>query len=343
MMTNRLLRNLSSPPRLSDVFVWCDYIELRCLTHPDKTFSRSDLMETQEEMSDTREDANEIDDIEYASDFNLTSGESDENFFHQSVQAKGDRLYRITHDRFIHLSCRSRIFEDELYPFCLDDELQSISLKKELTSHHYLYLQLLISSTLRYCNRSRAKDLTGPFEEISLAIFKCLMPEGWEVFPFGKNKSSRYSGHLYDKLSKLADDIRGRLVTGKESFHEKDHGDGGLDLVAWHPMLDDRPLIPMAFAQCGCTPEEFEIKMLQASPVKLKPHLSVGHEWANYYFMPHSMHKSNDDEWQRYSDFGSAIVVDRLRIMRLALYYNVEVDELINMDVVEEALEESFC
>lgn len=342
MMNNGILTKLDSLPRLPDVFVWSDYIELRCLVHPDKAFSRSDLMETQEEMTDTRDDADDISDEEYAYDLGIKVDDFQHDDMYQSTPAKNDRLQQKTYERFVHLQSRLRYYGDELYPFYFDEELQSIHLRQELNDWHYFYLQLLISSALRYCPRSRRHELTGPFEEISYAIFKCLMPDGWVVHQFGKDKSSRYEGHLYDKLSLLAQDVWGKLDTKRSHFNERDRGDGGLDLVAWHPMSDDRNLVPMAFAQCGCTAEEFGMKMLEASPGKLALHLKVGYEWASYYFMPQSMLTNDGKDWLKYSDFARAIVVDRFRIIKIAKQYEINVREIMKSETIQEALETSF-
>ncbi len=115
-----------------------------------------------------------------------------------------------------------------------------------------------------------------------------------------------------------------------------------MDLVAWHPMSDDRNLVPMAFAQCGCTAEEFGMKMLEASPGKLALHLKVGYEWASYYFMPQSMLTNDGKDWLKYSDFARAIVVDRFRIIKIAKQYEINVREIMKSETIQEALETSF-
>lgn len=342
MTTKPLLKNLAKLPRLNDLFVWCDYIELRCLVHPDKVFSRSDLMETQEEMADTRDDADEIEDEQLAEDMGIDYNDVRDDGLLSSNPLKQDRLHRITYDRFLHLQSREKNFGEDLYPFVIDEELQTISMKDNMTAWQMLYVQLLLSSALRYCENTRSNELTGSFESVSLEIFKCLMPRGWEIHSFGKDHASRYTGHLFEKLSKLAEDVRGKLTLEKKHFHSRDYGDGGLDLVAWHPMSDERPNIPIAFGQCGCTAEDFENKMLQASPAKLGSHLIVGHIWANYYFMPHAMLSNDGKEWLRYSDFGGAIVIDRSRILKLAHQYGLQATNLFQQEVVDEVMETSF-
>jgi hypothetical protein len=328
-MTRPILDGLASFPRLSDVFIWSDYVELRCLLHPDKTFSRSTLVETEEEMGELLGGVN-LDDAEEEDDD--ASDTSDEEFGQPEIQ---DKLTRKAADIFSHLRVRAGLFDQVLYPFEVDAQYQSISLKDDLTPWHHVYIQLLLSSALRYVPKTRRQALTDKFEAISHEIFKKLMPAGWEVHQFGKNSTMRYTGHLFDKLTALAADVRG-VVTGKRTdFDAADRGDGGLDLVAWHPMGDDRRLVPIAFAQCGCTAEEYGMKMLEASPAKLNGVITVSHPWATYYFMPQALHSGSD--WYKFSDFGGAIVLDRFRIMKLSHQYLLEASDLVIPALITEA------
>lgn len=343
MMNDSFLDNLSSFPRLQDTFVWCDYIELRCLVHPDKTFSRSDLNETQEEMGEICNDSLELENEEYAEDADLSLQQFAADDYLSSRPMKDDRRHQRTAERYQHLNIRSVLYGD-CYPFFLDEDLQSIHLKDDLTPLNLLYLQLMLSSLLRYCKRSRRQEITDVFENISYRVFCCLLPHGWEVHQFGKSVSERYTGHLFDKLTHLAEDVRGTLSkhTTRESFSRYNSGDGGLDLVAWHPMFDNRPQIPIAFAQCGCTPDEFDAKMLESSPGKLGNHLHVGHDWQSYYFMPQSMQQGPTDGWFRFSDFGKSIVLDRLRILRFVSFYDLDPMDLDSYEKPQEAKQMSF-
>ena len=80
--------------------------------------------------------------------------------------------------------------------------------------------------------------------------------------------------------------------------------------------------MPISFAQCGCSKDEWRFKQLEASPSKHFTHLPVSHPWATYYFMPLDM-RHPDGGWANASDIGQAIIVDRLRLVRLASQYSL--------------------
>ena len=60
--------------------------------------------------------------------------------------------------------------------------------------------------------------------------------------------------------------------------------------------------------------------MLEASPARLGAHMHTLHKWDTYYFMPLDLSIVVDGkmDWETLSDFGTAIVIDRLRFIRLA-------------------------
>ncbi len=332
-LPKKILADLAEYPRLNDVFVWSDYVEIRCFVHPDGSFSRSALSETTEEMEEVIGDTDlEVPEDELEEDGEEENQPDDEEI---SPPEKQDRRSRKAAEVFSHIRVRSVLFGEELYPFIIDDDSKSISLKDNLTDWHLTYIQLLISSALRYVPRTRRQEVTDKFELVSHEIFKQLMPSGWEVHQFGKNSSTRYTGHLFDKLTALAADVRGVITCLRTDFDENDRGDGGLDLVAWHPMGDVRRSMPIAFAQCGCTADSYGPKTLDASPAMLSGKLSVSHNWATYYFMPQALHNGSD--WIGFKKFGSAIVLDRYRIMKLAHQYAVVASTLYVPALISEA------
>lgn len=335
-MNKPILDDLASFPRLNDIFIWSDYVELRCLVHPDRVFSRSTLMEAEEEMGEILGGANLEEDEE-------SSDEDEEEFdlSEDSVPELQDKLTRKAGDIFLHLRVRSGLYDEELYPFQVDAESQSITLKEDLNGWQALYIQLLLSSVLRYVPKTRRQVLTDKFEMISYQVFRQLMPSGWEVHQFGKNSSRKYNGHLFDKLLALTEDVRGVFTGRRSDFNEADRGDGGLDLVAWHPMGDSRRSLPIAFAQCGCTADEYGLKMLEASPARLGGMISVAHPWATYYFMPQALHSGTD--WYKFSDFSAAIVLDRYRIMKLSHQYSIDASSLVVPGLVSEAKSLAFA
>ena len=327
-MSKSILEDLATYPRLNDVFVWSDYVELRCLVHPDSSFSRSALTEAKEEMEEVVGAV--FDDFEDESD------EDDDEFgILDSPPEKQDKLSRKSAEIFSHIAARALLFGGDLYPFEVDESAKSISLKADIKPWHCVYIQLLLSSALKYVPKTRRQEVTDKFEVISHEIFKQLMPNGWEVHQFGKNSSTRYTGHLFDKLTALAKVVRGTIVAKRTDFDRNDRGDGGLDLVAWHPLGDSRRSLPIAFAQCGCTADDYGPKTLEASPAMLSSKLSVSHSWSTYYFMPHSLH--DGDDWLGFKKFGGAIVIDRIRIMRLAHQYAIDATSLFVPALINEA------
>ena len=75
----------------------------------------------------------------------------------------------------------------------------------------------------------------------------------------------------------IAHDIRCAPNFEAKDFKPTDTGDGGIDLIAWHPMEDQREGIPLAFAQCGCSTTDWTFKQLEASPAAHRHHLPVMH------------------------------------------------------------------
>ncbi|MCX8518937.1 MAG: hypothetical protein ORN21_02220 [Methylophilaceae bacterium] len=303
-----ILQNVTCAPNAPKhaLYRWCDYIELRCLTHLDHRFSRDNCAEAIGESKDTSMPDEITDDAEPA-----TSNAS-------SSEGSNDMDEGLTADCFRHLRWRASTFATD-WPFTIDQHAQEICLKPELNDRHYLYLQLLLSSLLRYVPKNRRSVFTGSFETLSLQIFKALMPTGAEVHAFGTVHNTRYKGNLYKRLTKLAEDVRGELLPKKQDFSSHNVGDWGIDLVAWHGLHDARDHIPVAFAQCGCTGDDWPNKMLEASPAKLGKKLVTGADWATYYFMPLDLTNDRDGKivWQKHDEI-TGIVIDRLRLLRLA-------------------------
>lgn len=330
--SNPVLTNLTAPPkaRRHELYRWCDYIELRCLTHIDQRFSRDALAEAIDESVDTDSDV----------PLNDPAGddEPDQTDAAEDGAEKNDRQEQHAAFCFKHLRWREKVF-DAHWPFNIDEHAREICVKDDLTEPQRFYLSLLLSASLSYVPKTRWPVLTGLFEQASTEILKHLMPRGAEVHAFGAAQTTRYTGHLFDRLTKLTNDVRGSLDLKKTHFAEHDSGDGGLDIVAWHNLGDERKGMPIAFAQCGCTASGWPDKMLQASPARLGGHLCTLHEWATYYFMPLDLSTEIDDkmDWQGFSDFGRAIVIDRLRFIRLTAAYTIAAAPITALDHIEEA------
>jgi len=325
-----ILENVTSAPKAAKYarYRWCDYIELRCMTHMDRRFSRDNFAEAVGEAHDT---PTEYDDEPSAA----VEADADS----EDTNTSTDVEEGLAANCFDQLRWRALTFGAD-WPFLIDAHAQEICLKAELSAQHYLYLQLLLSSLLKYCPKTQRKIYTGSFEALSLQVFKILMPLGSEVHAFGAGHSTRYTGHLFERLQKLAADVRGDLRLTVHDFPRNDAGDGGLDLVAWHGLHDGRGHIPIALAQCGCTAEGWPNKMLEASPAKLGKKLVTDHDWATYYFMPLDLTDERDGKmhWQEWRDVNGAIVIDRLRLMRLADTDTLNLQGVLTTSAVDQAL-----
>jgi hypothetical protein len=285
-----LFDNLDSPPKVSDEYTWTDFLELKALVHPDKCFSRGELVSLLRRVASTGvkvSDANEV--------------WSDIKGF---VRERG-------------------IAFGAAYPFSLSADEDTVELfDGAFSDAQRFYLTLLICSSMAYLKAKN--EVARAFEECSLLVFRNLMPVGSSVHPAwaGGGGVARYRGNLPDKYRAIASDIRAVPTFKDRDFKVGDHGDGGIDIVAWHPMGDDRDAIPSALAQCGCSKEDWRKKHLDASPSKLRAKFNPHHPWATYYFMPIDLRWS-DGDWANKSDFGDAIMIDRLRLVRLALEFNL--------------------
>ena len=337
--TTPILVNVTTAPDAAryERYRWCDYVELRCLTHMDKRFSRDNLAEavgeSQELASKGGEQAPDPD------EFSVDDQEHEENEAFASETEVGDQTELLSVVTFRHLKWRASVF-GAAWPFEVDVHAQEITIKTALDNAHYLYLQLLLSALLKYCPKNRATTYTSTFENLSFHIFKDLMPKGAQVHQFGVGRSTHYTGHLFERLEKLSLDVRGNLLLERRDFPKNDAGDGGLDLVAWHDLNDQRDNIPIALAQCGCTANGWPAKMLEASPAKLGNKLITGHTWATYYFMPLDLCDERDGKmrWMEGRDVSTAVVIDRLRFIRMANADDLDKKEVLTKAAVNEAL-----
>ncbi|RRS00055.1 hypothetical protein EIP75_22905 [Aquabacterium soli] len=307
-----MFENLDGVPNSADSFLWADFAELRAVLHPDKAFSRGDLASIATRSTDIGrtmegENAEDAEDIEAEPlrkpKFNYESKWKDIIDF---IETRSNRI-------------------GAAYPFEVSEDRDTIQLVADRSTWgRRTYLALLLAASLRHIKRTRHHELTRAFEETCLAVFEKLMPIGAEIRATwaAGGAEAPYRGTLYQKMLLVANDLRVKPNFEEDDFKANDTGDGGIDLLAWHPMSDEQPGIPIAFAQCGCSRDDWRFKQLEASPAKHYSHLPVQHPWATYYFMPLDLRKSNG-RWAYASDIGQAIIVDRLRLIRLMEQYNL--------------------
>ena len=288
-----------SRPNGSDLYIWCDYIELRCLVDKDRRLSRGRMLELLDDTAQMYGEQTDADVVNPAGPEPLPNSDADDPDALDGVLPGGVQVGTRDEMRvagwFQNLAFRAKTFGNA-YPFKLSADGQELEALKVDTPLRVLYVQMLMSASLRLVPKTRHDELTESFEETSHEIFKQLMPMGWEVHRFGAKGASRYEGLLFDKLKALVKDLRGQLHLKAKDFKPNDRGDGGLDLVAWHPMAgDERDGLPIALAQCGCTSDSdgWSKKSLEAAPAKLRPHIHLVHVL---------LHATRPDGGVRYAD-----------------------------------------
>lgn len=299
-----MLEKLDVPPAGSDSFIWADYAELRALIHPDSCYSRGDLSSTERRSRD------------------LGHGFAVEERWREIADFAGMR----------------EIEFGESYPFKVLDDEDTISFIFDGSRQQQTYIALLIASCMRNITNNRKNEVARSFEKTCFEIFAKLMPSGSEIRATwaGGGTEAPYVGNLYQKMQCIAKDLRCTPNFRERDFKLNDTGDGGIDLIAWHPMTDTREGMPIAFAQCGCSRDDWRFKQLEASPSKHKRHLPAMHLWSTYYFLPLDLRES-DGDWAYKSDIGEAIIVDRLRLLRLLEQYDIYA-QLPVMPYVNEAM-----
>lgn len=292
-----MLDSLGNPPNGANNYQWADYIELRALLDIDKNFTRSQFE-------------------------NVMGPQASNKLVQESIR-KSPELYWKDWMNFIARR-KSHIFKDS-YPFSVSEEKDTVYFDGcDDNPLKEIYIALLLCANIKYIPSTAGEDfnrasVTSLFEKISLPVFTSIMPKNAEIRPFwaSNKRPSPYTGTLPNKLRSLAKDIKATTNFDDDDFSANDTGDGGIDIVAWHSLEDERDAIPISFAQCGCTQKSWAAKQLEASPSSgLGNMLQTTHPWSTYYLLPQDLRKT-DDRWAHKNKIGKVIFVDRMRILRL--------------------------
>lgn len=303
------LIKLGDPPRINHIHVWADYIELLALTNEDKLYSAGALEDVLGEVEDLAIDQEKMDDdIDDLLDNAINRRWADiKGCFKSRKQRFGDS-----------------------WPFEIEDTVLKCRLDNDPENYKFkLYVALLIASCLRYVDRKIHAEITSNLELIGYHIFRKIMPEPWIVKPFGAHQqiADGYTGILFEKFKALASDLNATLILKEDELRPRDSGDGGIDLVAWLPMGDELGNIPVAFAQCGASLTDLFHKQFEASPANLNNKILPQHPGINYYFAPHDIRRANGT-WDKKP--AEVIMIDRSRIIRLAMQYNLNEQTIVN-------------
>lgn len=300
-MIDSLLKPLDVLPRFAYPFLWADYVELLCLCSKNSLISKGNLQAQAQEAEDLQADLED---------------NRDEN-----SEPLDDKISNRWGDIQKRLQARSKSFPG--WPFELDGDVLRSRFEPEKPDHR-LYVTLLVASSLRLCLNKRHPEITGAFEEISYHWLRQSLTSIWQVRLFGAHQTlpNSYSGTLYVKLSKLAQDVQGRLLKSAQDYDPRDTGDGGIDLVAWQNMGDQRGNMLVIFGQCACSPTDWESKQLDVTPASTEAHIHLDHPGAAYCFVPHDL-SINETTWARASHVRRTIIVDRLRLLNLFEVLNI--------------------
>lgn len=288
-------------PRNAYDFLWADYVELLCLCSRNGCVSSGNVQALVQEAQDVQTDLDDLDE------------EPQDEF--DDPEVLDDRVSKRWTDIRRRLQARATSWPG--WPFRLDGAVLYSAFDGK-NQEHRLYAALLIASSLRLCHVERRKEVTDAFEEISYHWLKRSLNDLWVVRPFGAHQKlpNAYAGTLRAKLEALAGDLKAVLQKPPEAYDPGDSGDGGIDLVAWMRMGDQRGNVPVIFGQCACSPTDWESKQLSVSGPSVEAHIAPQHQGAAYCFVPHDLHMS-DTQWQRASHVRRTVVVDRARILEL--------------------------
>lgn len=307
---------VSGIPRDNDTHTWADYLELVALVNPDSVctseFALDRLMDSpEEEQGEVETDAGHEGEGEGQL---LVSSER------QDIRQRARFSQRID-DALRLCRWRSSAYGDR-YPFVVDAGLSEVALKRELSDANYSYLFLLMCGNLPFVPKNR-NSLTDAFERYCHQVFEGVLPVGSEVHVFGKAAASAaFSGTKKEKLKKLAAAIRGDYLAKDDDFRTNDQGDGGIDLVGWHALRDAAPNIPVAFAQCACSREEWVRKQAEVMPAFLEHLVKSSPAWTPFVFIPVCF-RSSSGYWAAGGDVKSVVLMDRLRILSNCHDYGV--------------------
>lgn len=282
----------------------------------DQEFSKADLEDRVHERKDVGEMQEEIDEE------NLPTPE------------RNDNRTRQVSDWFRHLRYREGVF-GESYPFCLADDGDTLYVGESLSVKQKLYIFLLLASNNRY-SRRHTNVLTSCFEVVSKEALKKLMPQGAEVHMFGSKHHGRYTGTLWQKINKLAEDLNERVVAEERNFPPQNTGDGGLDVIGWVPTDDDLPSNLLVFGQCACT-SDWVNKQHSSGPAAWMGKIAFKAPPSNVAFIPYFF-RSTDGMWHNSDKIHQSVLIDRLRLSRILQDAPIFNCSLPAFEVVEEVL-----
>lgn len=347
------MKKLEVLPATYNAFEWADYIELLCLTSKDKRVSKADVVDlVRERKRDLNEgrplegpEADEEDmEAEIREELSIEDEETegiDEDEIEPAMAT--DKWTKKVGDWFSDLEYRAGAFS-EFYPFKVIKGGSVLVMSGAATKPNIarkVYIFLLIAANLRYFSKTQQTQIASSFEVLSFVALKSYLPSQSVLYMFGKhplNIGERYSsGSLWERLTKLAKDLREDVIVQKENFKPSNNGDAGLDLVGWVPL--EKPPVRrgffLIFAQCACTPK-WVSKQFETHYDTWKNYLSFTAYPARLTFIPYCFRKTSG-AWYDHTKISMTVLVDRLRLIELLRGKESELRQYIS-DHVNDAL-----
>jgi len=284
---------------------WADYIELLCLTDPDKEKGLNDILNNYRQENILQEDQLK----------EIIDGDED-----NSERTEKHRSEFI--DIFNFFSSRNN-FLNEFYPFeCIGKKIIKLS---DMDDNKLLYIYFLLSSNTGYFIDKKIPPLfTSFFEHISHLIMNIIYPNFRNELFGTANKPGDYfyGGTLLEKLTKLSLCLGTSLKqkTIDDPHNQSGAGDKGLDIVSFlnpDENLKQAPYIPLCFGQCSCSYDEWKQKQSTIKKNIWDNRISELPNYHEYLFVPFPV-RGIDGFWAGgdHSEIHT-IVIDRFRFLNL--------------------------
>lgn len=323
------------PKSFNDTNKWADYIEILCLLSPDADLTVDDIYDRVSGDKSADEESEIFEDYILENSINIT--EMDKG---SDSAPKTDFKYEKIRDYFKSLDARQAQFNSS-YPFVISNQ-NRITRIDQFSNQHYTYIYLLFSANLDYFSKF-LYQLSHNFEEISLDVFRKLLPPTSQVHYFGsggKRGGLFQPNKLYDRIKILGAQLGLHLSSRctEDSIGRNNSGDGGLDLVGWYDFKEKNVGMITYFAQCACGKDWFD-KQFESHPLSWEGKLQLVNRPINVLFTPSSFRKL-DGHWLNDGKIIDAIIIDRLRIVRHITLQESEQNVLRNNDMIEQIFKE---
>lgn len=318
---------LDRTPGSSQLHRWADWAELLCFASDDGRLTLPELAARIRERKDdlpfeaSQNQEEGVDGVDALVDALIPEAmtvQGDDIDQDAELKGKFENAVRNRADDVLKYLVQRQARYLDAYPFEVDSQARTI-VRRDASETKDLYIYLLICSSLKYVNDGAVRgEFAFGFEYLSTAAAKNYLPEDAVVRHFGSNPhfpNAHYSGLLLDKAKKLASELDLVLIAREKDFAAHNYGDGGLDIVAWMPVGDQLPGIPVFLAQCACT-EEWVSKQHSASPDQWESLIHFKVRSVTWTFIPFDF-RDLEDDWYSRTMIHNSVLFDRYRLIHL--------------------------